>query len=113
MIFKYYPENEPPVQVDYHFKEIMEQAENSLLLKLKLTNAVSEGECPFVVHGLAGIQIENQSAKALRAIALKHMLQGGNALGIGYSEKPESIYNTLNCIFKYFLGYFLMDWVVW
>jgi len=89
-----YPENEPPIQVDYHFKEVTEQAENSAVTDMETDNAVSDGECPFIVHGLTGIQIESQSAKALRAIALKHMLEGGKALGIGYSEKPESIYNN-------------------
>jgi len=60
-----YPEHEPPVQVDYHYKELTEQAENSAVTEIDTDNAVSDGECPFVVHGLAGIQIESQSAKAL------------------------------------------------
>ena len=60
-----YPENEPPVQVDYHYKEVTEQAENSAVTKIETDNAVSDGECPFIVHGLTGIQIESQSAKAL------------------------------------------------
>jgi len=60
-----YPENEPPVQVDYHYKEVTEQAENSAVTEIEPDNAVSDGECPFIVHGLTGIQIESQSAKAL------------------------------------------------
>jgi len=60
-----YPEYELSVQVDYHYKELTEQAENSAVTEIETDNAVLDGECPFVVHGLADIQIESQSAKAL------------------------------------------------
>jgi len=58
-----YPENEPPVQVDYHYKEVVKQAENSAVTEIETDDAVSDGEYPFVVHSLAGIQIEGESAK--------------------------------------------------
>ena len=106
-----YPETEPPIQVDYQYKETADQAEKSVVTEMDDNGAVSDGECPFIVHGMSGIQIENKSTQALRAIALKHMLEGGKALGVGYSDKPESIYDNpqlypqiFPCLFPYGLG---------
>jgi len=45
-------------------------------------------------------------------MALKHMLEGGNALGIGYNEKPESIYNNPQLHPQIFPWLFPYDWVV-
>jgi len=56
-------------------------------------NGVDSGECPFVVHGLVSADIENKTAGELRAIALKHLLNG-KMLGIGHAATPESIYDN-------------------
>jgi len=92
---KGYSENSPPVVVDFKLSSENDLHENkeSLPVNEDNDNGVESGECPFVVHGLVSADIENKTARELRAIALKHLLNG-KMLGIGHAATPESIYDN-------------------
>ncbi|KAF9455469.1 hypothetical protein BDZ94DRAFT_1179888, partial [Collybia nuda] len=52
------------------------------------------GECTFTVHGLTGDEYSNISINALKARALGHIACGGQSLGVGHDDKPQSIYDN-------------------
>lgn len=91
---KEYSESEPPVQVIYQKSEdAMKEAESSAVNDTGDEEATSEGQCPFVVHGLTGEQLTDmmkQDPKKITAKAIQH----GHTLGIGQSDTPESLYDN-------------------
>jgi hypothetical protein len=92
---KEYSEDSPPIVVDFKLssQEDLHENKESLPVNQNDDDGVDSGECPFIVHGLVGADIENKTAKELRAVALKHLL-GGKVLGIGHAAGPESIYDN-------------------
>ena len=89
-----YPEDVPPVVVDYKQSFENKDPENTAVNDMEDETGVQFGSCPFVVHGVTGEEYSNKSLKALKAIALKHLNDGGKVLAIGHAEHPESIYNN-------------------
>ncbi|KAH7905164.1 hypothetical protein BJ138DRAFT_1018111, partial [Hygrophoropsis aurantiaca] len=52
------------------------------------------GPCPFTVHGITGEDYDQLPLKALKAHAMRHLMEGGKVLAIGHDENPESIYDN-------------------
>lgn len=106
-----YPENLPPVLVEYRHSELNKVEEGTSVFDQAVDDGVSEGECPFLVHGLTGDQVKTSSVETLKGIALRHWNNKGGALLISHSENPLSIYNNPNLypqmfpwLFPYGLG---------
>src|ERR1700677_4011905 len=89
-----YPDNAPPVVVDYRHSTTNKNPESTAVNDMELEDGTESGKCPFVVHGLTGDQYSDKSTKALKAIALKHMTHGGKAMAIGHEKDPQSIYSN-------------------
>ncbi|KAA1478950.1 hypothetical protein DENSPDRAFT_788608, partial [Dentipellis sp. KUC8613] len=88
-----YPETCPPVVVECKLVENPNEP-GSLSVDNTEEGGVESGECPFIVHTLLGSEVEAKSFEEQKAIAMKHLLDGGKVLGIGHAETPQSIYNN-------------------
>jgi hypothetical protein len=89
-----YPENSPPVSVQYQHSLTNKVAEGTSVFDDALDDGVDQGDCPFVVHGLMGEQLDTKSVTALKGIALRHWNNRGAALAISHDDSPQSIYNN-------------------
>jgi hypothetical protein len=89
-----YPEDGPPVVIDYRHSTGEKDPESTAVHDKEHEDGASSGDCPFVVHGLTGEELETKSIKALIAIAMDHMAQNQKILAIGHEENPQSIYNN-------------------
>jgi len=89
-----YPEDGPPVVVDYHQSFTNKDPESTAVHDNECEEGTETGQCPFVVHGLTGEEYSNKSLKTLKAIALKHLTSNQKILAVGHSEQPESIYEN-------------------
>ena len=106
-----YPEDSPPVSVHYQHSLTNKVAEGTSVFDDVLDDGVEQGDCPFVVHGLMGDQLDTKSVTALKGIALRHWNNHGGALAISHDASPQSIYNNPNLypqifpwLFPYGLG---------
>jgi hypothetical protein len=54
------------------------------------------GECLFSVHGLTGEEYASATMSTLKVVALEHITRNGGILGIGRSEKPVSMYDSVS-----------------
>jgi hypothetical protein len=86
-----------PVEYDYKRTEVGDG--NKLSSELSVHDALDEegtetGPCPFTVHGLTGPEYEQMDMQTVKARALQHLMAEGKTLGIGHSEKPESMYDN-------------------
>ncbi|KAH7906417.1 hypothetical protein BJ138DRAFT_1016244, partial [Hygrophoropsis aurantiaca] len=61
---------------------------------MEINDGTSEGPCPFTVHGITGEEYDTLPLKALKAHAVRHLLEGGKILAIGHEAEPESLYNN-------------------
>jgi hypothetical protein len=91
---KSYPENSPPVSVEYHCEVSNKVPEGTSTFDNEVDDGVATGECPFVVHGLTGAQLDTKTIDAQKALALRHWSNKGKALAIGRSPYAESIYDN-------------------
>ncbi|EIM79081.1 uncharacterized protein STEHIDRAFT_37964, partial [Stereum hirsutum FP-91666 SS1] len=89
-----YPENIPPVSVQFTKVPDHDPYENLALHQTEDPSATASGECNFIVHGLTGEHIDGAPGKLLAAESLKHLKNGGKALGVGRSERPQSTYDN-------------------
>jgi hypothetical protein len=89
-----YPEDGPPVVVDYCKYAGMKDPEAMATDDHILEDGASSGDCPFVVHGLTGEEIVTKSLKALIAIAIDQMDKNRKVLAIGHEREPQSIYHN-------------------
>ena len=89
-----YPEDAPPVSVEYHHEDSNKVPEGTSLLDNEVDDGVATGECPFIVHGLTGVQLETKTVDAQKALALQHWSNKGKALAIGRSPHAESVYDN-------------------
>jgi hypothetical protein len=89
-----YPENGPPVVVDYRPSTSNKNPEATSVHDMEDEDGAEDGQCPFVVHGITGEEYSTKSIKAIKAIALEHLTSEGKILGIGHEETPESIYKN-------------------
>ena len=60
----------------------------------EVDDGVATGECPFIIHGLTGVQLETKTIDAQKVLVLQHWTNKGKALAIGRSAQPESIYDN-------------------
>lgn len=93
-----YPEDRPPVIVDFHMQEATKDAEATAVNDSDEADGTTEGMCSFVVHTLTPDEAEtlmkSQDRSTLRAKAVEHFKKGGSALAIGHAADPESLYNN-------------------
>jgi hypothetical protein len=106
-----YPEEGPPVVVDYHPSSSNKNPESTSVHDMEEEDGTTEGPCPFTVHGLTGEEFSTKTMKTIKAIALQHLTNEGKILAIGHAETPESIYGNpqlfpsmLPWLFPYGLG---------
>jgi hypothetical protein len=106
-----YPEDGPPVVVDYQKSNGECDPEATAVYENKCEDGTSTGECPFVVHGLTGEELVTKSLRTLIAIAVDHMDKNKKVLAIGHEQEPQSIYhnpllypNMFPWLFPYGLG---------
>ena len=91
---KAYPEDIPPVVVDYKVSMSNKDPESTAVNDMEDETGTENGPCPFVVHGLTGEEYSTKSLKALKAIALKHLTDNKKIMAVGHQKNPESIYNN-------------------
>src|SRR5882762_7139045 len=89
-----YPEDTPPVSIDYRHSPSNKIPEATSLHDVELEDDTEEGFCPFTVHALTGDEYSTANAETLKAVAIKHLDDGGKVLAIGHAEKPESIWKN-------------------
>ena len=89
-----YPEDSPPVSVEYKKSADNKYPENTSVFDDEVEDGTQEGDCPFVVHGLTGENLDTMTNARLKGIALSYLNNGGKMLAVGHSENPESIYNN-------------------
>ncbi|KAJ3521123.1 hypothetical protein NMY22_g12441 [Coprinellus aureogranulatus] len=78
-----YPEDVPPVVVEYIPKIGNKSAENTAVYDMDDEDGIEEGECPFTVHGITARDIDTVSISKLRARSLHHLNHEGKFLNIG------------------------------
>jgi hypothetical protein len=83
-----YPEDGPPVVVDYHKSTTNKDPESTAVNDIETEDGTETGLCPFVVHGLTSEEFSTKSLKAIKAIALKHLTSSGKILAIGHKKDP-------------------------
>jgi uncharacterized protein DUF6570/helitron helicase-like protein len=91
---KHYPEEGPPVTVDYRSSIVNKHKEATSVFDMEDEDGVHEGKCPFVVHGITGENYSTLSKDATRALALQHLIKDQNILFVGHGTKPESMFNN-------------------
>ena len=92
-----YPEDVPPIAVDFHPTTHDCNLESRAVNEQGDEYATSEGDVPFVVHGLTSEQLTEMlenNPKQAHFKALRHFNEGHKMLGIGTSSKPESLWNN-------------------
>ena len=86
-----YPENQPPVIVDYQKSSGECPVEAHSIDDQGLDDGIIEGICPLTVHGITGQHYTELPLHALKAIALQHLQQGGKIMAIGRNNAPETL----------------------
>ncbi|KAA1480014.1 hypothetical protein DENSPDRAFT_743266, partial [Dentipellis sp. KUC8613] len=109
-----YPENVPPIVCDYRLPPKEKESENLAVNQQADEDGTTHGPCPFIVHTLTANQLTSSSTsniKTVKAHAIRHLMNGNAALGIGRAPEPESIFNnpqlypqTFPWLFPYGLG---------
>ena len=61
---------------------------------MELENGTIEGMCLFTLHTLTSDEYDTFNSDTLKAIAAKHLDDGGNVLAIGHSKEPQSIWKN-------------------
>jgi hypothetical protein len=94
-----YPERGIPVVVDYRKSQrqvvdSVPQGATAVNDDLEEQGTVS-GKCTFAVHGLTSEEYAAASMTTIKHVALQHLMRDGKILGVGRSEKPESMYNNV------------------
>ena len=91
---KEYPEDMPPVSIEYKPSFSNKTPEGTSVFDMEENDGTEEGDCPFVVHGLTGENLETMSTNAIKARALQHLNNHGKVLAVGQSDRLESIWNN-------------------
>jgi hypothetical protein len=68
----WYPEDRPPVSIQYQYSLSNKPEEGTSVFDSEPADGVAQGDCPFVVHGLTGEQMNTKSVNELKGIAPKH-----------------------------------------
>jgi hypothetical protein len=110
---KAYPEDAPPVLVDYRSSTSNKRPEATAVNDMEEEAGTETGKCPFIVHGLTGEEYSTKSLKALKAIALKHITDNGSVLAIGHKKNQNQFTEILNYFPKCYLGFPIWTWWYW
>jgi hypothetical protein len=89
-----YPEDGPPVSVEYRQHETNKVPEGTSVFDTEVEDGTETGDCPFIVHGLSGEDLDTKTINSLKGMALRHLNSGGKMLAIGQSSQLESIYKN-------------------
>jgi hypothetical protein len=96
-----YPNEGCPVVVDYYTLSSNKDFESTSIHDMEEEDGMTEGPCPFIVHGITGEELLTKTIKTIKAIAL----------AIEHAETPELIYGNpqlfpaiLPWLFPYGLG---------
>ena len=89
-----YPEGGPPVLVEYLSSVHNKALEATSVHDNEEEAGTSSGPCPFAVHGITGEEYSTKTLKALKAIAVGHLMKDGKILAVGHASQPESLYNN-------------------
>lgn len=106
-----YPEDSPPVSVEYKPSTTNKAPESMSLFDMDDEDGVEDGDCPFAVHDLTGENLNTMTTNAIKADALQHLNKEGKFLAIGHSDNSQSIWGnpqlypqTFPWLFPYELG---------
>lgn len=105
---EHYPKDSPPVSVHYQHSLTNKVVEGTSVFDDTLDDGVEQGDCPFIVHGLMGDQLDTKSLTALEGISLRHWNNHSGVLAIPHNASLQSIYNNLNLYFQIFPWLFPM-----
>src|SRR6202790_4294988 len=72
-----YPENSPPVVINYRQSSTNKIPEGTSVHDMELENGTEEGLCPFTVHTLTGEEYDTTRPDIFKAVAMKHIDDGG------------------------------------
>ena len=89
-----YPEDFPPVVINYQHSTTNKILEATSVHDTDLEHGTAKGMCPFTVHTLTSEKYDTTNPDILKAIAAKHLDEGGNILAIGHSKEPQSIWKN-------------------
>ncbi|KAF7426379.1 hypothetical protein PC9H_008747 [Pleurotus ostreatus] len=89
-----YDDDDIPVTIQYKETLSAKTSGTPAVNNMEEEDGTEEGECPFIMHGLTGTQMEEMSNSALKTLALQYFNQSGKVLGIGQASKFESIWNN-------------------
>jgi hypothetical protein len=89
-----YQEDSPPVIVAYRQSISNKVPEGISVFDREEEDGTEQGDCAFTVHGLTGEVCNSMTPNALKAMALRHLNNGGKVLVVGRSDKFESMWNN-------------------
>ena len=94
-----YPEDMPPVVIDYQHSVTNKILEATSVHDTELENGTEVGMCPFIVHTLTGEQYESTDIETLKAIAVKHLDDGGKVFAIGvYLDESQIVFTNVSMV---------------
>jgi hypothetical protein len=95
-----YEERGIPVVVDYRrtTEDIADAVPAGTTAVFESSNeyGTKSGKCTFAVHGLTGTEYATATMQTIKLVALQHLTNQGNMLGIGRSELPVSMYDNVS-----------------
>jgi hypothetical protein len=89
-----YPEDSPPVVINYRHSVTNKIPEATSVHDMEFEHGTEEGVCPFTVHTLTSEEYDTMNSETLKAMAAKHLDDGGKVLAIGHSKEPQSIWKN-------------------
>ncbi|KAF5344629.1 hypothetical protein D9757_013899 [Collybiopsis confluens] len=92
----------PLVLVEYFAKDTNRTAEGVSVHDDLKEDGVEDGQCVFTVHGIVGEDLNQLSTDRLKAIAVKHLDDGGKFMCTSHAANPESIWNNPHLYGKMF-----------
>ncbi|TFK60164.1 hypothetical protein BDN72DRAFT_779764, partial [Pluteus cervinus] len=93
---KSYPDNVPPVTVQYRNMESNQNTESMSLFDQEVEDGVDSGPCPFTVHGITGEAANTLSLEASKLVALEHLNTGGKVLAVRHGDAAINVYTKDN-----------------
>ncbi|KAJ7182680.1 hypothetical protein C8R43DRAFT_868304, partial [Mycena crocata] len=95
-----YADKDIPVVVEFQRREKEDAgvlpAGSTAVHEIPDEHGTINGKCSFAVHGLTGTEYATATMKTIKSVALQHLTNKGNMLGIGRSEIPQSMYDNVS-----------------
>ncbi|KAJ3872530.1 hypothetical protein F5051DRAFT_463411 [Lentinula edodes] len=89
-----YEETMPPCSVEYKYADSNKTPEGTSLFDMEEEDGTDSGDCPFIVHGITGEDVNNLTIDQLKAKAWQHFEKGGKVLAVGQSNLCESLWKN-------------------